>query len=227
MRQLAVAVVDLDFDAAYMVAASGSTDPVSTFDINGPAPVLYLDLPDGALTSFMVRASSNWFRDGVTTSQFLLSTGVFAQGDKFWFSPAEDVWTATKATGDWHIDASHALINIITIYGGGGVGRVWATGSETVHFSVGPLEGDFNSDDSVDAADYILWRQATDTAGDAGAGQNDPPNPLLPDDYLVWQANFGNGGGAGAPGFASSVVPEPSSIAVLITAFSLVVLRHR
>ena len=57
------AVVNLEFDAAYTVAAPFSTDPVNVFDIEGPPPWLYLDLPDAATSSFIVAAPSDWFRE--------------------------------------------------------------------------------------------------------------------------------------------------------------------
>ena len=55
------AQLNLDFDAAYMVAGSGSTEPVSEFELDGPVPWLYLDLPDGALNSFLVSVDADWF----------------------------------------------------------------------------------------------------------------------------------------------------------------------
>ena len=74
------AAVNLDFDAAYTVAAAGSTEPVNVFDIEGPPPWLYLDLPDGATSSFIVAASSDWFREPAETKQFSLSNTDFATG---------------------------------------------------------------------------------------------------------------------------------------------------
>ena len=68
---------------------------------------------------------------------------------------------------------------------------------ETVVPPMGLL-GDFNEDDKVDAADYVIWRK-NETAN----------NPLPNDDGLatqaerfdLWKANFGNmvmpGGGSG------------------------------
>ena len=68
--------------------------------------------------------------------------------------------------------------------------------------SVGLL-GDFNNDNSVDAGDYVVW-QKTPTAFGGSAG------------YDLWRANFGNT----SPGAGSSVdggmVPEPSSLMLLL-----------
>jgi hypothetical protein len=54
------------------------------------------------------------------------------------------------------------------------------------------LQGDYNMDGSVDAADYVVWRKTMNTA------------PT----YATWRQNFGEGG-SGAGGESS--VPEPST----------------
>jgi hypothetical protein len=63
------------------------------------------------------------------------------------------------------------------------------------------LEGDYNADDSVDAADYIVWRKM-------GAS---------PDDYSTWRENFGRKS-VGGSALAFIAVPEPSAFALLILA---------
>ncbi len=89
--------------------------------------------------------------------------------------------------------------------------------------SVG-LPGDFNGNGMVDAADFIAWRKGLGTL-------------YTQDDYNLWRSNFGHtaGSGAGAGGFNSSViagsarvaVPEPSGLALLILAGSLLSLHRR
>jgi phospholipase/lecithinase/hemolysin len=68
------------------------------------------------------------------------------------------------------------------------------------------LPGDFNQDNVVNGADYILWRK----------GQS-PSH--IPDDYNVWRAHDGQtaGSGSGAAGYAGTV-PEPASILILLPA---------
>jgi hypothetical protein len=81
---------------------------------------------------------------------------------------------------------------------------------------VNPLEGDFNGDGSVDAADYVVWRNS-------GGTQNA---------YNMWRANFGKSSGAGA-GALSAVastraVPEPSAAVLgLLACCGLLVGRRR
>jgi hypothetical protein len=77
----------------------------------------------------------------------------------------------------------------------------------------GPLVGDYNGDDSVDAADYVVWRK-TNINGAQG--------------FQDWRANFGNTGSGSAPpettfrtgsvvfdtsagAGSGSAVPEPSA----------------
>jgi hypothetical protein len=55
------------------------------------------------------------------------------------------------------------------------------------------LDGDYNEDGQVDAADYIVWRK----------GMVDPQA-----DYATWRLNFGNSSGAGVHGS----VPEPTTL---------------
>ncbi|MEX0610546.1 MAG: hypothetical protein WD738_22275 [Pirellulales bacterium] len=60
------------------------------------------------------------------------------------------------------------------------------------------VTGDFNSDSTVDAAEFVLWRK------------NDGPQA----GYDAWRANFGVG--AGGSSFVSAAVPEPSALLLWI-----------
>ena len=78
------------------------------------------------------------------------------------------------------------------------------------------IPGDFNSDGTVDAADYVVWRN--------GLG------PIYTQvDYNVWRAHFGQTAGSGAalPSAQplSAVVPEPATIAVLMLAAPFLFVR--
>jgi hypothetical protein len=73
------------------------------------------------------------------------------------------------------------------------------------------VPGDFNEDDKVDAADYVVWRK-----NGAGPLPNDNGLTTSVDRFNLWRANFGNmapGGGSG-----SSAVPEPSALLLSIGA---------
>jgi hypothetical protein len=79
------------------------------------------------------------------------------------------------------------------------------------------LDGDFNNDGSVDAADYVVWRK--------GLGGD-----FTQDDYNVWRANFGRtagGAAAGLTGGGTSSVPEVSSIVSLVLAIGFTAATRR
>jgi autotransporter-associated beta strand protein len=57
------------------------------------------------------------------------------------------------------------------------------------------LDGDFNSDFVVDAADYVVWRK----------GSGVLPTP---DNYNIWRTNFGRTAGGGSA--SNATVPEPA-----------------
>jgi hypothetical protein len=77
------------------------------------------------------------------------------------------------------------------------------------------LDGDFNDDGKVDAADYVMWQKI---------GTNPLPNDngvaTATERYNLWRANFGNmsmpGGGAGGAN-----VPEPATGAIALVAYAI------
>jgi hypothetical protein len=77
------------------------------------------------------------------------------------------------------------------------------------------IPGDYNSDGSVDAADYVTWRKdPTAFGGD-------------PDGYNTWRTNFGRTSGAGSS-LGGSAVPEPTSwLFVTLTMAGLAVFNRR
>jgi phospholipase/lecithinase/hemolysin len=72
--------------------------------------------------------------------------------------------------------------------------------------------GDFNNDGSVDAADYVVWRDGLGTT-------------RVPDEYDEWRANFGNSTGAVAVA-GTVAVPEPATLALIAVAAALLVARR-
>lgn len=74
------------------------------------------------------------------------------------------------------------------------------------------LLGDFNNDGSVDAADYLVWRNNLNGPDGVlnGNGDNTGASMGVVDgaDYLAWKGNFG-AKATGALGVATTAVPEP------------------
>jgi hypothetical protein len=77
------------------------------------------------------------------------------------------------------------------------------------------LPGDYNHDDRVDAADYIVWRN---TLGSTTELVADGSGNLVVDDadYDVWRVNFGHVFGEPIATAAASIptVPEPETLAI-------------
>jgi hypothetical protein len=78
----------------------------------------------------------------------------------------------------------------------------------------GALNGDYNGNGTVDAADYVVWRKSIGT-----------PQP-----FNLWRANFGatgpgSGVATGSP-FALAV-PEPTSWVLIVVAVGLLMAPRR
>ena len=88
------------------------------------------------------------------------------------------------------------------------------------------VPGDFNDDDKVDAADYVVWRKHRGTMtmlpNDNGLG-----GTVGTAHFDLWRTNFGDmlmpGGGSGG----QSAVPEPTTVMLLGTAMLALFPRHR
>jgi hypothetical protein len=76
----------------------------------------------------------------------------------------------------------------------------------------GGIDGDYDDDGKVDAADYVTWRK---NAGTTNTLPNDPHGGTIGAlQYGTWRANFGLTAGSGS-GLAG-VVPEPSAEFLLL-----------
>jgi hypothetical protein len=71
-----------------------------------------------------------------------------------------------------------------------------------------PLQGDYNSNGAVDAADYVAWRD------NPGAFGGDPAG------YNTWKANFGKsappGAGSALLSGTAAAAPEPATVVLLL-----------
>ena len=78
------------------------------------------------------------------------------------------------------------------------------------------LPGDYNDNGTVDAGDYVVWR---DTLGQTGTGlpaDGNGNNQIDNDDYNIWRAHFGQTAGSGSGADVNAPVPEPTSAVLLI-----------
>jgi hypothetical protein len=81
------------------------------------------------------------------------------------------------------------------------------------------VPGDYNGNDVVDAADYVLWRKMPGTIPVNANFRNEVATLGTVDaaDYTAWRARFGNNSAPGS-GVAIGSVPEPASGLLLLIA---------
>jgi hypothetical protein len=116
-------------------------------------------------------------------------------------------WTRSGAEGDALSRQAEPIFQTAIDHLGGDVGSPgYAPGVVT------GLPGDFNRDDVVNAADYVVWRKSGG----------------LPMEYESWLANFGRiaiGGGGALDG--GGAVPEPASITMMAIGLAALCCRRR
>jgi hypothetical protein len=131
----------------------------------------------------------------------------------------------SNVVSESYLTGNSAVGNLATV----GLGAAYTTGgAHDITFRYGQtssaaaVEGDYNNNGTVDAADYVLWRNG-------GPLQNDPSAGVQASDYDFWRARFGNTAGASGPSTlfrgpvfyvtsfsgAGSAVPEPTSVILI------------
>jgi hypothetical protein len=75
------------------------------------------------------------------------------------------------------------------------------------------IPGDYNGDASVNAADYVLWRNHNNTAVTL---PNDATPGTSAADYSVWRSHFGESQGSASGAISNFAVPEPAAIMPLM-----------
>jgi hypothetical protein len=77
------------------------------------------------------------------------------------------------------------------------------------------VQGDYNSNGVVDAADYPLWLKSVgqSTLPNRGTGITGTVGPA---DYNFWRAHFASTSGSGAGTLSNSSVPEPSGLLLVV-----------
>jgi hypothetical protein len=85
------------------------------------------------------------------------------------------------------------------------------------------VAGDYNSDGTVDAADYTMWRKSLGQTGPDLAADGDHSGDVDLADYDFWRAAFGQ---AAVDAAVASSIPEPTSWVLLVMAGIGIGLRY-
>jgi hypothetical protein len=83
---------------------------------------------------------------------------------------------------------------------------------------IGGVPGDYNHNGTVDAADYVVWRDTLSQTGSGLAADGNGDQLIDADDYAVWATNFGQTAGST---LTSGAIPEPTSRIMLIAGMAL------
>jgi hypothetical protein len=139
------------------------------------------------------------------------------------FSNTSDLWLGRQfsSSADFHLPG---LIDEAAVYA-----RALTSAELLEHYlAATTLAGDYNDDGVVDAADYVVWRNA---AIGAALPNDTTPGVVSAADYAVWRSNFGNSLAAGSGAAALAGVPEPGGVLLAILAgliyIGLIVRSHR
>jgi pectinesterase len=89
-------------------------------------------------------------------------------------------------------------------------------------FAIPALPGDYNDDGAVDAADYVVWRDAT-AVGALLVNEAASPGVADAEDYAVWTYYYGRS----LTSSASTSVPEPAAFAQLVGIVAMFAFAHR
>ena len=200
-------ITDADLDG---VASTGYTNEVfmaagSVLDVNGD-----FTMGNGSVLNMLI--STPGTHDQLDVSGTLTADGTL-DIDAGGFGFAGEAGDVFDILSFGAVSGSFDTINLPVVEG-----LLWETSDLLVtgEISLYALDGDFNADGKVDAADYTVWRD--NLGGDEEAltfGTGDGSGTVDAADYAIWVANFGNEIPSSAFGAA---VPEPTSAMLLLLA---------
>jgi len=181
------------------------------------------DVPDGIdfagdpnFEAVFFDSGSNPQPNDITNVGVLSPYGTAGQGGNVW---------------EWE-ETDSSLLNDSTASPRGFRGGNWQLGSgflaSSIRISAGPsdensgigfrvasiplhvLDGDYNGNNTIDAADYTAWRDAM-TAGSTSLANDPTPGTVDESDFLYWRNHFGESAGGGSGASVLAGVPEPST----------------
>jgi hypothetical protein len=130
-----------------------------------------------------------------------------------------------SSTGQWRIASREATSTDTGVLSGAAGDFAAYLQFDVVHLTSG-VEGDYNDDGVVNAADYTVWRN-NGTLLNEGVS----PNVIDIADYLFWKERFGattpSGAGSAASVTSFVAVPEPTSIVPLLAGLATLMVGRK
>jgi hypothetical protein len=166
----------------------------------------------GAAGTNPLFAGSTWFGFSSFVNPFVLPAlqpGEFTAME-FAFEAAEALLPVTLQA---QFSAGEGLASGAPNFGGDHPAQYFSATNPFVTL-IAPLAGDYNNNGTVDAADYIVWRNTVGQIGANLAADGNGNRQVDDGDYSVWRASFGRT----SIGPVASFVPEPSSWAIALVA---------
>jgi hypothetical protein len=105
----------------------------------------------------------------------------------------------------------------------------WALDNVVVYELSAPMDGDYNEDGIVDAADYVVWRKMLGQMGPNLAADGNGNGIVDFGDYMAWRSDFGHvipPGAVGGEAARRAAVPEPGAILLASIATAICVSRR-
>lgn len=186
---------------------------VNSYNLNVPNQVVPDPLAPGFHTYRLVGSPSgvNLFIDDSTTPALTNIPGFL-----------KDAATSVLSIITPTTDASFATIGSNA---SGGASTIYISETSfTLLEAVAGVAGDFNGNGVVDAADYVVWREAfgTNNTLSGNGDETDGSAGVVDDaDYQYWRARFGNSGPAASAGLIT--VPEPVFAPLLVGMIALLI----
>jgi hypothetical protein len=117
------------------------------------------------------------------------------------------------------LSANASEINLVqAIHPGGDVGSPGSFGAVTP-----PLDADFNDDNIVNGADFLIWQRGFGTGTNNGTGDADGNGVVDAADLAAWKSTFGSAPVVAAVG----AVPEPAAASLCLLAAAGVAFGRR
>ncbi len=118
-----------------------------------------------------------------------------------------------------------SIVNNGLVLGGSAAGSfsLLVSSSSVILQAVAGIQGDYNQDGTVNAADYTVWRN---NLGSLTSLPNDDTAGVGQDDYARWKSHFGELAGSGSGAGSSAAVPEPATLGLLAAALFALAFRR-